>query len=205
MMQPKIAAFVQKRRIHTLWLLAAFFLLVALTTKPYWDDDSIHEVIEIAGLVLVFFAILGRLWSILYIGTHKNKDLVVEGPYSMTRNPLYFASLLGISGVGLMSGSLVLSLAMTIAFSCVFIFTARREASYLQEVFGQQYAVYAARTPFFWPNPFLYRRMESVTFSQRALTSTFRDSLFLLALFPILEAIEYLQSSGYLPVVLVLY
>ena len=91
-------------------LLAALFVAALLLIKPYWHEGPVHEAIEDTGLILVFFAILGRLWSILYIGAHKNRHLVEIGPYSMTRNPLYLSSLLGILGVGLMFGSLVVAI-----------------------------------------------------------------------------------------------
>lgn len=194
-----IAVFNQKKRIAALWLLAALFLSALLLIKPYWHDGPVHEAIEYTGLILVFFAILGRLWSILYIGAHKNRQLIEIGPYSMTRNPLYFSSLVGILGVGLMFGSLVIAIVMTAACYAVFSYTARREAEFLLESFGRVYADYAARTPLFVPNPLLYRRAQTVTFSQKALTSTFLDSLFLLALFPVIEGIEKLRENGHLP------
>lgn len=199
-MQPKIRPFKQKKRIAYLWLLAAVFLVAAAVTEPVWRG-GVHEALEVTGLMLVFSAILGRLWSILYIGSFKNRAVVDIGPYSMTRNPLYLFSLVGICGVGLMSGSLVLTLAMTTAFYIVMRYTADREAADLKRMFGQAYEEYAARTPFFLPNPFLYKGAAKVSFSQRALAKTFRDGLFLLALFPILEILEYLRANGYLPTV----
>lgn len=203
-MQTKAKVFDQKKRIFALWVLSGLFLLAAVLVKPYWSDGGIHEAVEVSGLVLVFFAILGRLWSILYIGAHKNRRLIQQGPYSMTRNPLYVSSLLGIFGVGLMCGSFILAAAMTAAFYVAFRYAAEREAAYLHGAFGQAYADYARRTPLFLPDPRLYERSATVKFSQKALASTFRDSLFLLALFPLIEGIEYLRANSYLPVALTL-
>ena len=199
-MQRKATVFNQKKRIAFLWILTVGFFAAAAVIEPVWGG-GLHEAIEVTGLVLVFFAILGRLWSILYIGASKNRAVVDIGPYSMTRNPLYLSSLVGIGGVGLMSGSLVLALVMTTAFYMVMRYTARREAADLRRMFGQAYDDYAARTPLFLPNPFLYRGAAKVVFSQRALATTFRDSLFLLALYPVLEALEYLRANGYLPTI----
>lgn len=204
-MRPKIATFNQKKRIAWFWLLAALFVAALLLVKPYWHEGPVHEAIEDTGLILVFFAILGRLWSILYIGAHKNRHLVEIGPYSMTRNPLYLSSLLGILGVGLMFGSLVVAIVMTAAFYAVFRYTVRREAEFLLATFGKAYADYAARTPLFIPDPRLYRKARTTTFSQKALTSTFLDSLLLLALFPVIEGIEHLRASGHLPHVATLF
>lgn len=198
---PDITAFNQKKRIAALWLISTAALALIAFSGPLWSDaDGIHEAIETTGLVLVFLAILGRLWSILFIGAKKNEELVTIGPYSMTRNPLYFFSLTGIAGIGLMFGSLVLTVAMTAAFSIVFHYTSLREAAFLKGKFGGIYDAYAERTPLILPNPALYRSPAEVTFSQRALKTTFFDCLFFLALFPLIEGIEYLQASRYLPV-----
>lgn len=204
-MQPSVTAFNQKIRIALFWLLAFVFLPAIVFIQPYWSGSSLHEALEVGGLMLVFFAILGRLWSILYIGTRKNRELVVVGPYSMTRNPLYLFSLVGVFGVGLMVGSLVLALTMTAACYAIFLYTARREATYLSNRFGPAYDDYARRTPLFLPDPFLYKGVAGATFSQRALTATFRDSLFLLALFPLIEGLEYLHANGQIPALVTLY
>ncbi len=204
-MQPAIVAFDQKKRIASLWLLSASFLASIVLIRPYWQHGPIHEFIEVSGLMLIFLAILGRLWSILYIGAHKNRKLVDIGPYSMTRNPLYLSSLVGILGVGLISGSLILAAVMTFAFYSVFKYTALREAVFLEHLFGAAYREYAKKTPLFLPRLSLYRTATGVRFSQKALTSTFFDSLFLLALFPLLEGIEYLRLSGHLPFVVTMF
>lgn len=201
MQTQNLTAFNQKKRIAALWLISFAALLVIMFSGPLWGEgDGIHEGIEITGLVLVFLAILGRLWSILFIGAKKNEELVSTGPYSMTRNPLYFFSLTGIAGIGLMFGSLVLTVGMTAAFTIVFYYTSLREAAFLKGKFGGIYDAYAQRTPLILPNPALYSSPAEVTFSQRALKTTFFDCLFLLALFPLIEGIEYLQASNYLPV-----
>lgn len=195
------AAFNQKKRIFTLWLLATIFLAVFIFCSPLWGDDSgIHGVIETLGIGLVFAAILGRLWSILYIGARKNEELVTIGPYSMTRNPLYVFSLIGIAGIGLMFGSIILTVLLVTACTVVFYYTSLREAAFLRGKFGSVYDAYAASTPLMLPRFSAYRSAAEVTFSQKALTTTFLDCLFLLALFPIIEGVEYLQTSGYLPV-----
>lgn len=203
-MQPSVTAFNQRKRIALSWVFAAVFLPITVIVQPYWGGVT-TEALEALGLMLVFFAILGRLWSILYIGAHKNRKVVDVGPYSMTRNPLYLSSLVGVLGVGLMVGSVILALAMTAVFYAVFRYTAGREATYLSNRFGAAYDDYARRTPLFLPDPFLYRGATEATFSQPALSATFRDSLFLLALFPLIESLEYLRASGQIPALVTLF
>lgn len=67
---------------------------------PLWGEgSSVLEPMEVAGLVLRFTAILGWLWNILYIGYQKNSRLITDGPHSISRNPLYLFSLIGVTGI----------------------------------------------------------------------------------------------------------
>lgn len=191
--------FNQKIRLYALWLLATAFILLFLFSTPLWGATAaVHEPMEIAGLVLLFIAILGRLWSILYIGSHKNSRLITDGPYSMTRNPLYLFSLVAITGIGLMFGSLLITAALTGSAFLIFRGTSLLEAAHLRFKFGATYDAYAARTPLLWPDPRAYKSEQEVTFSTVALATTFRDAIVLLGLFPIMELVEHLHASGYL-------
>lgn len=153
---------------------------------------------KFAGLVLLFTAILGRLWSILYIGSHKNSRLITDGPHSISHNPLYLFSLIGVTGIGFMFGSLLITAALVSAAFLIFHATALREAAHLHGKFADAYGAYAADTPLFWPNFRRYSSETEVTFSTTALTTTFRDAICLVALFPAVELLEKLHTAGYL-------
>lgn len=178
-------------------ILAPIFFLV----QPAWDD-AIHEVVEIVGVGLVLACVAGRMWSILYVGAKKNHELVTEGPYSISRNPLYLSSTIGAVGVGLIYGSLAVALALGLLAYLVFIITATKESEYLWTVFGDRYEAYARQTPMFWPKPSLYRDEREVTFSPKALKRTLLDGLLFLAAFPLIETLEYLQAAGHLPILM---
>jgi protein-S-isoprenylcysteine O-methyltransferase Ste14 len=190
----------QHKRIHVVQLLSAIAVALLLFSRPGWDQDSlVHEFIEIVGLAFVLACIFGRLWSILYVGGRKNTELVTAGPYSVTRNPLYLFSVIGAIGVGLMFGSILMALLLGTVAYVALIRTAIHEAVYLHDTFGPAYEAYAAATPLFWPNPSLYRDPREVAFVPTALRRTFLDALYFLMLFPLLEGLEYMQTSGYLP------
>lgn len=191
----------QRRRIHTLQFAALASLPLILLAQPALEGGA-HEFIEIAGVALAFVCIVGRMWSILYVGSKKNKELVTSGPYSMTRNPLYFFSCIGAVGIGLMYGSVLVALLLGGIAYLVLSTTASKESAYLQTMFGPAYDAYARRTPMFWPKPALYEDAQEVYFSPKALKKTVLDGALFLAAFPIIETIEYLQAAGYLPILM---
>jgi hypothetical protein len=104
-----------------------------------------------------------------------------------------------------MFGSVLAGVMLGLASVLVFRFTARKEAEYLAGKFGTAYAAYAERTPSFWPNPMLYRDEAQWLFSPGALKRNFRDGLYFLALFPVIEAVEYFRLSGHLPTLFTVY
>ncbi|MCT8999338.1 methyltransferase family protein [Chelativorans intermedius] len=188
----------QRSRIRILQVGGLLIAVPLLTMRPALAGDG-HEVIEVISLALVLICIAGRMWSILYIGSKKNRELVTTGPYSMTRNPLYFFSVLGAVGIGLFVGSLTLAFLLGLAVYLVLVMTAEKEAEHLEALFGTQYRDYARTTPIFWPKPSLYREAGEVAFSPVALRRTFLDGLLFLIAFPAIEVIEYLHEVAYLP------
>ena len=199
-------AFDQHKRLIVVQAAAVFAVILLLFSRPALAEGSNgHEVVETIGFAMVLICFLGRLWSILFVGGRKNDELIVSGPFSMTRNPLYFFSTVGAVGIGLMFGSLLAAAMLGLASFLVFRFTARKEAEYLAGKFGAVYTAYAERTPRFWPNPLLYRDEDQWLFSTSALKSTFRDGLYFLALFPVIETVEYFRVSGALPTLFTVY
>jgi len=196
-------AFDQKKRLLIVQILSVLAIAVLLVSRPAWSETSgVHEALEMAGVGFILICMFGRLWSILYVGSRKNSELVTTGPYSITRNPLYLFSTLGIFGIGLVFGSVAVALVFAGLSYLVFSATAQKEAAFLRGRFASAYSAYEARTPLFWPDFRLYDQPEEVSFSPAALKRTFVDALYFLAMFPVIEALEYLQTAGYLPTLL---
>ena len=160
----------QRLRIRLLQLSFLPFPVVFMTMNPAFSQDG-SNLIEYLGVCLVLLCIAGRAWSILYIGGRKNRELVTAGPYSVTRNPLYFFSTLGVFGVGLFIGSVVLATGFALIVYLALVMTAQKVAAHLESLFGETFRDYARQTPGFWPKPSLYRDVEKVTFSPAAPSS----------------------------------
>lgn len=194
----------QRARIRIIRAGGLIVVPAMLFLRPAMEGNW-HEAIEFAGFGLILAAIAGRLWSILYVGSRKNRQLVTSGPYSLTRNPLYVFSTIGAVGFGLVFGSILMAALLGLLAYAVLSLTAEREAAYLRSLFGASYEAYAAATPMFWPRLSGYRDQELVEFSPAVLKRTFLDGLFFAALFPLAELLEQAQASGYLPVLAAIY
>ena len=200
MAAPAIAPFDQRIRIGALRLGALLLVPLLVLTRPYFPEEGLLvEAMELAGVVLILACVLGRFWAILYVGRHKNKEVVTDGPYSMTRNPLYFFSTLGALGFGLMFGKLSLALLLAGAVFAILYATARREEAFLRAEFGPAYAAYAARVPMFLPDPRLFRTEATVLASTRAIGRSLLDAFVFLAAFPLAELAEALHARLDLP------
>lgn len=193
--------FNQRKRQSLVKLLSISAIAVMLVSQPGWPGwSSLHEGLETAGAPLILVCMFGRLSSTLNIGTRMNSELDMVGPYSITRNPLYLFSIIGVFGLGLVFGSIVAAFALAGLSHLVLSIAADKEAAFLRTWFAAKYPAYEARTPQLWPDVRLYHAPSEMTSSPRVLQRALGDALYFLALIPVIECVEYLQASGYLPV-----
>jgi protein-S-isoprenylcysteine O-methyltransferase Ste14 len=206
---------VSKSRPHTkhgkIQILRKIILLVAILLgtgyvfigASRWPSGTLaHEAIEWVGFALIVFCILGRTWSSLYIGGRKKKELVVYGPYSVTRNPLYLFSILGAIGVGAQLGSIALALTAGLITWFVFLLVVFKEEETLIFIYGKAYRSYIARVPRFFPKPSLWRDVKILEVRPNLVLSTFIDACVFLVAIPLAETLEFLQARSILPILI---
>jgi protein-S-isoprenylcysteine O-methyltransferase Ste14 len=191
--------FNQKIRINTLRLGAVVLVPLLLFVRPFFAEEGLLvETMRLLGVLLIIACVLGRFWSILYIGAHKNKGIITDGPYSITRNPLYLFSTLGALGVGLLFGKLSLALLLGGAVFLILYMTVKREQVFLESKFGREFTDYAARVPIFFPNPRLFRTEPTLVVSTDALRRSLFDAFVFLSAFPLAELAEaFVNHFGY--------
>ena len=191
-----VSTYVENHRILvSRWFAIAFFGVV-LSMGSRLEGTVVPSVLFIAGLALVGVATVGRLWCSLYISGRKDDELITVGPYSITRNPLYFFSFLGFAGVGLATETLTLAGAMVAFFSILYPVIIRREERFLRGHFGARYVDYCSRVPRFFPNPSRYVEPDSWVVDTRRFRRTMLDVVWFVWLVALIELVEALHELG---------
>lgn len=188
------------RRLVLAVMILVMFAALLFGQSTFPPDTTVHEVVEMVGILLIFLGIVGRLWCTLYIGGRKSGEVVTGGPYSMTRNPLYVFSTLAAAGVGAQMGSIVATFGFAALCALSFHFVILREEKHLASLFGPAYQAYVARVPRFFPNISLYQEGDTGSFRPRILLNTLLDGLVFLVAMPVFELIDHAQVTGVLPV-----
>jgi protein-S-isoprenylcysteine O-methyltransferase Ste14 len=118
------------------------------------------------GLAVAFVGLLIRAWAAGHIV--KNEQLTTTGPYSHSRNPLYFGSFVLAAGFALAAHwSLLLVVAALFAF--IYGPTIEQERTEIRRRFPDTYPDFEANVPAFVPRLTPWRRQtaaESFSFSR---------------------------------------
>jgi protein-S-isoprenylcysteine O-methyltransferase Ste14 len=175
-------------------------LVFAVTSSPPHRGVAIDKLIQWAGILMIFICIAGRTWCSLYIGGRKIEQLVMVGPYSVMRNPLYFFSIIGAAGAGAQHGSLVVGFVLGLLAWLVFLVVAVQEERLLADRYGPAFAAYKAAVPRFLPKPSLWHDLPTLTIVPPRVLRTFGDAMFFLLAIPMADALDHLQNIGVLPV-----
>lgn len=152
-----IARFFFRYRSYTPIPVVAILLWISATTEVYL----------LAGIAVASVGEAIRIWALRHAGpktrSHRKirvDTLVVTGPYSVVRNPLYIGNLFLSLGVCLASGRPVLILALAIVFVLQYAFIIRAEEEFLSGTLGEVYADYRERVPRIIPRLGAYRSGE---------------------------------------------
>ncbi|WP_420960494.1 methyltransferase family protein [Brucella sp. IR073] len=196
--------FQRKRRIIIALVIGLLFLTL-LFVRSAWGDNQVHEYIEAVGLGFIVLAIIGRMWCTLYIGGKKSAEIVRDGPYSVTRNPLYVFSTLGAAGIGAQTGSLTIAFGFAVLCYVAFQIVIRAEEKFLEKTFGEPYRAYMREVPRFLPRLSLFRDKGELVVRPDRVYRTLTDGLVFFVAYPVFEFVEYLQGIHALPVLFRLY
>jgi len=101
------------------------------------------------GFLLMMAGMFFRAWSSGYI--NKDKELATAGPYSLTRNPLYFGSLVLGCGIAVAGNNLIAWVIFAVYYFAFFTFLIAIERKRMRKRFGQQYESWARDANLFFP------------------------------------------------------
>jgi protein-S-isoprenylcysteine O-methyltransferase Ste14 len=193
----RFADYFATHRLLVSRLFAVAFFLVVLAMESAHEGNLVSTMLFLVGLVLVGIATVGRLWCSLYISGHKNSELITTGPYSLSRNPLYFFSLLGFAGIGFASETVSLGVVLALAMLAGYPPVIRREEAVLRERFGAEFEAYCARVPRFLPRLSGYVEPETYTVNPRLFRRTMLDVVWFIWFVGVLEFVEALHEYHY--------
>ncbi len=191
-----MGTFLQNHRILVSRIFAALLILVVLSMESRQEGTLTATILFISGLILIGIATVGRLWCSLYISGYKDNELITVGPYSVSRNPLYFFSFLGFAGVGLATETITLAIVLPVFFAAVYPFVIRREERDLRTRFGASFDAYYARVPRFFPNPAAYVEPPTWVVDTRRFRRTMLDVVWFVWLAALLELVEAIHELG---------
>ncbi|OQY37970.1 MAG: hypothetical protein B6226_04325 [Candidatus Cloacimonetes bacterium 4572_65] len=190
---------IKKRRTLISKIIAIALIIGFLFAKTTTDLSPITTaVLSFVGLVLCTIASLGRIWCTLYITGFKNKKLVAEGPYSMSRNPLYFYSFLGTIGLGLASNSFLLLGAIVLGFIIYYPFVIVGEEDKLESIYGADYRKYKQNVPRFFPKFSLFHEPNLYEVKPKSFSKDLRDCAMFIVAYGGIIIINVVKSEGFI-------
>lgn len=194
-----------KARINHSRIFAVILLLMLLISKPLFDANHFpRECMLWLGYAMVIFGAFGRVYCSAFIGGRKNDEVIRSGSFSVVRNPLYVFSFIAMVGIGLQSGMLLVTGVLIAAFVMYYPLVVEKEEKFLENKFGEPYAVYKKEVPRWIPNLKLWNEPEQVDAKPKFIRKTMLDaSVFFLAM-PCFTIINALQTHSILPVWLTL-
>ena len=120
-------------------------MLFGWQANPHFGPFHIASYLLIAG----GFILLARSWGILY-EAQRRRELATSGPYARVRHPQYLGFALIMTGFLLQWPTLLTAIMFPILI-WMYVRLARTEEQEARAEFGAEYALYAERTPAFFP------------------------------------------------------
>ncbi len=102
------------------------------------------------GSALAVVGLINRGSAAGYL--RKGRGLATSGPYSRTRNPLYFGSTILAAGFAVATGSWIAAACLASYIAVFYPAVMRREERDLRATYGAEFDAYAARVPLFFPS-----------------------------------------------------
>jgi protein-S-isoprenylcysteine O-methyltransferase Ste14 len=202
-MRNQIIAGIASTRVVASRIMGVLIVLLALfTAHSFGEGTFTNMLLETSGLFLLTICSMGRLWALIFISGYKSQKLITDGPYSITRNPLYLFSMLGALGMGLASENVLILAILLIFYLFYYPFTILAEEHRLTDKFEQEYIDYAKRTPRFFPKFSLYKKPGPYQINADTFVRNLVDGTWFIWIYILFNFLEMLQTMKIVPVLL---
>ena len=182
-------------------LASAVAVVFLLFSTNDWETGAagVSTALFTLGMFLVAIGSLGRMWCSLYIAGYKDQVLITQGPYSLTRNPLYFFSVFGALGVGFCTETFTFPALLLGVMILYYPLVVRKEERRLRERFGGDFDDYARRVPAFFPNIALFSEPDTCLVNPVVYRRHMFSALWFVWIVGLLELAEGLKELGWMP------
>lgn len=179
------------------------FAVIAALSMPMIREESIADILlGGVGWACFFAGATFRWWATLYVGGRKEQELAVDGPYSVSRNPLYLGTFLLTMSIAFFVHSLVFAIGLLIATPMYLWITIPWEETKLRERFGERYDAYCQRVPKFLPDFSKYESPPTLQVNVGGLAGEFRMMLRWMWIPLLAEAVAHLRMEAWWPVLI---
>ena len=193
---------VRSRSWMSIVIIAPFAVLAALSVPLVKEESVADFLLGSAGWACFFLGAMFRWWATLFVGGRKDQELIVDGPYSICRNPLYLGTFLLTLSIAFFIHSLMFAIGLLIATPLYLWVTVPWEEARLRETFGRTYEEYCARVPKFVPSLAHFQSPPTIPVSSRGLMGEFRIASRWIWIPLLAEAFAHLKMEVWWPDVL---
>lgn len=142
---------VRSRAWISILLLTPFAVGAVLSEPSVHANTPWYLLLETVGWACFVVGGTVRWWATLYIGGRKSMSVVSEGPYWLSRNPLYVGTFLIVLAIAFYLPSLTFAAGLLIASVFYLSVTVWSEERWLGRTFGDEYVRYCEEVPRFFP------------------------------------------------------
>ena len=131
--------------------LAVFILYIMMGTQPVSVTDG-NSPLGKCGWVIIIGGLLLRSWAAGIL--HKERTLATNGPYSLTRHPLYMGTFLSALGFAVLLNEIGFYAMVLALFFLVYLPKMRQEERKMAARFGEQWDGFKQTTFMIFPRRF---------------------------------------------------
>lgn len=194
-------------RINLSRLATLLFIVALCVTSSRWTQTQpvVGQLLGFVGWIFVGVGVIGRVWAGSYICGCKNVKLMMDGPYSLSRNPLYLFSFIGGLGAMLVTQTLLFPALFALIFLSYYQPVMRNEENTLRAIHGASFESYQKGVPLFWPRHIRINEPEQYSMSAKQFRRFLIEVIWFIVIAALLQILHQLHVAGVLPTLFWLY